>query len=293
MFTDNKLLSIHEAGDPEYWRRLCPGLSIDGAATAPSACLPNPQSLVEALKFEGYVNEPAVFPAEFVARLRDCVGLLAQRGIPPAFAFVYDEFWLSFFSLAPFLEAILGADYQTLPCFWAWNVPPSEEAAGWTPHRDRPNTRDADGGPQSLTVWLPLSDATPLNGCMYVLPAQHDQNLQRREFGTVLVRPDELQNIRALPASAGSLLAWHQELLHWGSRASRRGHAARCSIALEFQRGDLPPFAGRPFRRGTLPSFPERVGMIGHLMRIYSKFQSYAPELQLLAVMLEMKFPRQ
>ena len=31
-----------------------------------------------------------------------------------------------------------------------------------------------DGSPKSLTTWIPLSNATALNGCMYIVPALHD-----------------------------------------------------------------------------------------------------------------------
>src|SRR5439155_6934207 len=101
--------------------------------------------------------------------------------------------------------------------FWVWFLPPSEEAAGWGPHRDRVQcTVDDDNSPQVITVWLAFSDATPLNGCIYVLPTNFDDSFERRVWDNrqtmVLRRP---QDIRAVPASKGSLLSWNHGLLHW------------------------------------------------------------------------------
>lgn len=62
-------------------------------------------------------------------------------------------------------------------------MPPSDQGAGWGPHRDRVQpTLDEDNSPHSLTVWLPFTDATPLNGCMYVLPAHHDGRFRARAW---------------------------------------------------------------------------------------------------------------
>ena len=50
-----------------------------------------------------------------------------------------------------------------MPGFWAWYLPPSEDAAGWSPHRDRlQKALDDDNSPHVLTIWLALSDATPI-----------------------------------------------------------------------------------------------------------------------------------
>jgi hypothetical protein len=283
-----------EATSSAFWCELAPGLSIEGGGAAPSFQLRDFDSLVLTLCDEGYINTPGAFAPTIVAGLHDGIRRLHARGIPPAFAFVYDEYWRIFQSLALFLVRVLDENYRVLPDLWAWYVPPSDDAAGWVPHRDRPRATFAvDNRPNSLTVWLPLTDSTPLNGCIYVLPAHHDPDIRRSEAivdHQFSIPGDRLQNIRALPAPAGSLLAWNQSLLHWGSRASRLGSGPRCSIALQFQRGDLPPFEKPLLDPAALPSFHDRLGLIGHLIVGFSGFLSFPPELRMLATALRWKY---
>ena len=153
--------------------------------------------------------DPSFNPATGTFLLRATVENLNKRGIPLAFAFVYDEFWQAFQGISPLIEAALGTNYKALPDFWVWCVMPSEGSAGWGPHRDKvAPTLDRDNSPHTLTVWLPLSDATPLNGCIYMLPAHLDERFKRRiwsgEGNNVVTQP---QDVRALPATAGSVLA--------------------------------------------------------------------------------------
>jgi len=80
---------------------------------------------------------PGVVPDAYVGPLRECVKRLWEQGIPLPFAFVYDEFWLAFQGISRLLEGALGTRYRAMPGFWAWYLPPSEDASGWGPHRDR------------------------------------------------------------------------------------------------------------------------------------------------------------
>lgn len=249
----------------EFWHGLCPHMTIEGTATSSSAAVGDTAALMSDLKREGYIQVPDAFGEQCTGPIRDAVTTLWQRGIPLPFAFVYDEMWLAFQGLSAFLTTALGEDYRALPDFWVWYVQPNENAAGWGPHRDRvQSTLDPDNSPHTLTVWLPFTDATPLNGCMYVLPAHHDPRFVERrwdgEGNNVVHKP---QDIRALPATAGSLLAWNQAVLHWGSRGSRLGKAARISAAFEFQRGDRAPFNSPLLDPARMPTFAERLGLIG------------------------------
>ena len=161
-------------------------------------------------------------------------------GISPVFAFLFDEFWAPFHALDALLGGVLGR-YAMLPDFWAWNVDPQKGESGWAPHRDQGRVSLApDGAPLSLTCWIPLTEATPLNGCMYIVPAAMDPvygTPQEKDHHRV-----ELSAARALPAKPGDFLVWNQAVLHWGGRTSRRAEHSRVSMAMEFQRQDIEPF---------------------------------------------------
>jgi len=249
----------------EFWHGLCPGMTIEGGSVAAPAGFGETDRLFAVLKREGYVQVPDALSEECIGPIRDSIATLFGRGIPLPFVFVYDQPWLAFQSLAPFLSTVLGEDYRALPDFWVWHVNPNEKATGWGPHRDRVQpTLEPDNSPRTLTVWLPFTNATPLNGCMYVLPAHLDDRFVERRWdgpdNNVVYNP---QNIRALPATAGSMLAWNQSVLHWGGRGSRLGDTPRISAAFEFQRGDQSAYNRPLLDPARLPSFSERLGLIG------------------------------
>lgn len=276
----------------EHWRALCPGLHVESDVQRKKYAICDLNELLSDLRIEGYVNVPGVLPESVYEPLRDCLATLQQVQIPLAFSFVYDEMWLAFQGVARFIAAALGEDYRALPDFWAWHVPATDQGAGWGPHRDKPMPSvEPDNSPHSLTVWLPFSDATPLNGCMHVLPAHRDERFQRRDWGG----PDnnrvvDPQSIRALPAPAGSLLAWNQALLHWGGRASRLAKAPRASAAFEFQRGDKPAFNQPLLDPQRMPSFEERLGLIGKQVLQYRHMYPSAPEVERIALDLYQRF---
>ena len=276
----------------EHWRALCPALHVEGEFGRPAFEIGDVNELVGELRLEGYVNVPGVLGKSVFEPLRDCIATLHRAGIPLAFAFVYDEFWLAFQGVSRFIEAALGKGYFALPDFWVWHVTPSEQEAGFGPHRDRTQlTLDPDNSPHSLTVWLPFTDATPLNGCIYVLPAQHDERFRRRVWdGPDNTKVEQLQNIRALPARAGSFLAWNQAILHWGARASRRAREPRTSAAFEFQRGDKPPFNEPLLDPLRLPPFAERLGLIGKQVLQYRHMYPLAPDIERLAIEIRDRF---
>jgi hypothetical protein len=267
-------------------------MSIEAGGYARPAAVGEVTSLLANLKREGYVQVPGALPETTVAPIRYAVSTLFQRGIPLAFAFVYDELWLAFQGLSSFLTSVLGEDYRALPDFWVWHVNPNENALGWGPHRDRViPTLDPDNSPHTLTVWLPFTDATPLNGCMYMLPAHLDDRFRQRrwdgENNTVVYN---LQDIRALPATAGSLLAWNQAVLHWGGRGSRLGAGPRISAAFEFQRADRPPFNNPLLDPARVPTFQERLGLIGKQVLQYRHMYPLSDEVAAIATSLFQRF---
>jgi hypothetical protein len=279
------VLTQSNAESPDFWRNLCPELRIQAPLSRKAFEIDDVEELVQLLRFDGYVNVPGVVPPGEIAQLRACIECLHERRIPVVFAFVYDEFWLAFQGLTTFLRAALGEGYRALPDFWVWRVEPSERDGGWEPHRDcAAPTLDRDNSPHSLTVWLALSEVTPLNGCIYVLPAYLDDRFRRRVWdGDEELFVEDLQNIRALPAVPGSMLAWNHNLLHWGGRASRRAREPRLSAAFEFQRGDKPPFNQPLLDASHWPPFRERLGLIGKQVLQYRHMYTLTEDMQSIA----------
>lgn len=285
-------LSAGDAERREFWSGLCPGMSIEAGAGPAPAALGETDPMLVNLKREGYVQIPDVLAESTLAPIRGAVSTLFQRGIPLPFVYVYDEVWLAFAGLSRFLTAALGVGYQALPDFWVWHVNPSENAVGWGPHRDRVMpTLDDDNSPHTLTVWLPFSDATPLNGCMYVLPAHLDDRFNQRRWdgpdNNVVYNP---QDIRALPATAGTMFAWNQGVLHWGGRGSRLGTAPRISAAFEFQRGDRAPFNRPLLDPHRVPAFTERLGLIGKQVLQYRHMYPLTDDVAAIATSLFDRF---
>lgn len=277
-------LRFEQARDKEFWLRLNPNLHITDEAT-PISLAPlqiEPQLLEEAkasLKAEGYFQINKVLDPALTTKLATAVENIYKAGWPTPFAIVYDEYWEMFYTLKQLFEAILGEEYKQVPNFWCWYVDTNKESKGWGHHRDRPsvNTVLESGLPATLTTWIPLTNATPANGCIYIVPSSRDPNyppgdLDRRDM-------HELQNIRALPATEGDVLGWTEALLHWGSRSSHKATNPRVSISFTFQRADQNPFETPLFEPSRYQTFNERLGLIAQNVCNYQAQGPTTPEI--------------
>ena len=285
-------LTPADAEKPEFWRALQPNLSIEGTGSIEGFQLGDIAALMEQLRFEGYVNVPGVLPEKLIVAMRDCIAKLHEQHIPLAFLFVYDEAWQVFQGLSAFIEAALGNGDRALPDFWVWHVLPSEGQTGWGPHRDRVQpTLDRNNAPHSMTVWVPFTDATPLNGCIYMLPAHLDPRFKQRDWGGEgNNHVNAPQDIRALPSTAGSMMAWNQGVLHWGGRASRLAQGPRSSAAFEFQRGDKAPFNRPLLDPKRTPPFQQRLGLVGKQVLQYKHMYPLTPDIAAIAETLHARF---
>lgn len=245
-----------------FWRDTFPELTIGGRQPDARAVL-GPDRLgtvTERMRVEGYFQEADPELVDLAARLSRAIERCASLSIPPVFVFLFDEAWQVFDRQRETLASLLGPGFQVLPDFWAWRVDPQAGQAGWRPHRDKGYlSLRPDGTPMSLTVWVPLTEAKPANGCMYLLPADRDPVYGTENENNWKV---DFPAIRALPGKPGDWFCWNQAVLHWGSQTSKFCHEPRISIALEYQRGDIPPM-NEPLL-GTSPrmSFDERLRLI-------------------------------
>ena len=236
-------LDLGRLGEIETWRAFAPHLHIADPTFLPVVRpfgLAEPQSAAA----RGQINQEGYFQicnlnwGLDIPRMVETVRALSRAGASPAFAFIYDEFWLPFRRLDPIIKSLLGP-YAVVPDFWAWDVDAHRGESGWAPHRDRGAVSlFPDGSPKSLTVWIPLTPATPLSSCMYIVPRGGDPTYGTAEEGDQRFAP---QGIRALPALPGDVLIWNQAVIHWGSAASKLAPESRISIAAQFQRRDQAP----------------------------------------------------
>ncbi len=240
--------------EPDYWRDINPDLAISewpcsgvtAQASIPASSL---ERYIRQIQEEGYLQTPPILDQSVLARLRLGVERVARARLPSVFACVYDEFYQLFAGLESLLTPILGARYLMVPeGFWTFFVEVGDSAEGaWSataPHRDSIGPDPAiieDDLPTIVNIWIPLTDATPLNSCIYIVPAPLDTGYRTRER-RVRAAEIRLQDIRALPAAAGSVLAWTTHLVHWGSRSTPQAPAPRMSAAMYFQNRNVPAY---------------------------------------------------
>jgi hypothetical protein len=285
-WTDDEVACrLAQARSVAYWEGLNPALSVDrnraeGVHEARDLSSQQQSAVVSQIDAEGYFEIESLLPETTLGVMRDSVEVLLRNGWPPVFSFVYDEFWqiTRVRSLVRVLSAVLGPDYRQIPHVWTFHIAPRPGSAGWSPHVDGSGTSNLVDG--RLAVWIPLSDATLDNGCMYVIPrGRIPDSLEGRFPKTESFISSEvktlLQASRALPARVGSVLGWDFKLIHWGSRWGR-GHEARVSIALEFiaaaaelHASERPTFDAQ----STLPTITERLHVIARAVRDYARFE--------------------
>jgi len=273
----------------DAWRARAPHLHIcDEAfirAHAPIDITPQQKTgAAAAIKLEGYIQGNVGEWGIDTTAMANTVRVLSEQNLSPVFAYLYDEYWIPFHRLHHMFASLLGGKYFALPDCWIWNVDPRKGDAGWPPHRDQgfkslyPNRM-----PKSLTTWIPLSPANPVNGCMYLVPANLDPT-----YGTE--RDNEwkfdLPSVRALPGKPGDYFVWSQAVLHWGGKTSPLATESRVSMAFEFQRADMPPLNQPLIEPRTILNFDQRLKLIAKQILQYRHMYKVAPEVEQVATEL-------
>ncbi len=275
---------LPQAGDKDYWRRLSPSLAIsdDPFAARESASSTVPAEIedwLDQLREEGYFQTGPLIPETLRRDMLEAIANVRQAGFPPLFSLVYDVFHEALLSVHHVLRALLGEGYRMVPNYWIYYLEARDTDYGYEPHRDAEytGTVGADGLPTVVNAWFALTDATPLNGCMYLIPASRDPGYDaalRAETTSdkALRAPEDVafQNIRAIPAAAGTVSIWDQYVFHWGSRSSRRAAGPRISMATYFERGDLPSVDPAAIDLSKPLPFERRLGLIARAMTRYS-----------------------
>ena len=174
--------------------------------------------------------------------------IMYLRG-PATFAFLHNE------KLLDLAESLIGPELLCSPIQHLRPKLPS----GLTPRGSDPHVvhwhQDAgvtwaEADPYFiLTMWIPLVDATPENGCLRVIPGLHKGGLlphrTKRGLGTA-IHGDLLAHhpIVTLPMRKGSVLLMHKHTPHSSSRNTT--DTVRWSMDLRYQA--VGTATGRPFQ---------------------------------------------
>jgi hypothetical protein len=238
-------LSAEELRRPEFWRSHFPDLDLSSEVQAERYAGEMPysdqQRLLDSQRMaeDGYTQGSHPALTRLAPILANAARRCVELRLPPVFLFLFNDVWRAFYALTPAISHILASPLCGLPDLWVWYIDPASGGAGWAPHVDKgPYSLDRDGRPLSVTVWIALTEATPLNSCIYVLPASRDRDYLAPQHTSGI----DITHVRALPLSAGEWLCWNQALFHWGSASSRFAAEPRISMAFEFQRAGIAPF---------------------------------------------------
>jgi hypothetical protein len=276
---------IEQARSVDYWRNLVPDTPLlDGRKflwdPSEQASLRTMEEAIKRYRTGGYLSLKGVLDPEQCQRMRRCVETLRQNDWAPVFSFLYDGFWTigRCGVLARLLRTLLGAPFALLPRVWTHFVYPASGNAGWQPHIDGSETSQ-----HTVSVWIPLSEATLGNGCMHVvkrdeLTAEVSRNYRTMETFSKRDVYALLRNSRALPAMPGQVLCWDDKIIHWGG-SYEHGTEPRISIALEFTTRDFKTTKADPLiiePLGALPDFETRLSAISRAILLYRKFELFA-----------------
>lgn len=282
-------IDLSRLTDRDMWAAFAPKLHIEDLNLLPRAGLvlfndDQARATQGQLRKEGYFQATNVNWGLDLGIMVETVKALSAASLPPVFSFLFDEFWVPFRKLASVYQSLLG-NYAMLPDFWLWDVDPKRGESGWAPHRDKGMVSlFPDGAPKSITTWIPLTQATPINGCMYIVPAQHDRTYNTPQENT---HTFDMQSIRALPANPGDFFIWNQAVLHWGSKTAPYAPESRISMAVEFQRGDIPSFHDPLINPHVTLPFNVRLKLIGMQILQYRHMYKILPEVERIATELQ------
>lgn len=219
----------------EYWRSICgtelitdtPDLVDAGSSYLGSGLSRRVQ---EDWRQHGYTRVSGFLAdaRERIERLAAAARRLEAAGWPPTFVILLDDAWwiVARAQREIFRESSLLCNGD----FYAWN-----RTSGWSIHRDRDDIGCIDvvtASPLYATLWIPLTEAKPENGCVYVIPKERDPGYLSSETGHSVRTPD----VVALPASPGDVLSWTGRALHFGGRVDEQQMALQQAAGVEHPR---------------------------------------------------------
>lgn len=259
----------------DCWAALAPSLKLS-ASLAPSGEFVDfgqeeIQKHVSGIRNEGYLITKSLVPPETRNSLINGIDELVSRRFNPTWALLYDDFWNLFMSMRPLAKSILGDNYKYVTGNYIFIVDNTDSASGWGVHRDLPfrNSIREDGLPDIMSLWVALTDATPLNSCLYCLPASRDPNYPHNLPNQSI---QHVEDIECMAVQAGQVIGLNHGLLHWGSRSSSRGASRRVSFVFDIQRGDVPCYHEALLDPTSPITFEQRAAYVGHVLLWLSRY---------------------
>ncbi len=210
---------------PDTYAAIAPELTVAGRTDFCTDALTGPAG---ALGAQGFGTLPGIIAAEKLAPMRQAVAALAQAGLPPVFAHVYDELWEPVTALRRIAHDELGA-FDVLADAWVFNVP--QGRSGWTPHR---GCHAFEGGRTMLNVWIALTPATRTRSCMFVVPLDRDPAYPDHLESSAVPGGAEI----ALEVEPGTACVWDANVLHWGGEIVLGAPTPRMSVTYSLRRSD-------------------------------------------------------
>ena len=241
--TESEVHSLVErAQNPDYWVSLCPAMTITTSKPKFDPLDELDSDIASAIhdyNTYGHSEVHDAFERREIQALERAMTSVHEAGWPLIFAFVYDMTWrlARAAKLRAFVSALIGPGYQLTRSFWVNYVPATRGGSGFPPHRD--NVRP---GHHAVTCWVPLTPATPDNGCIYVIERNFENPCEHMDISGADLTASQvlsaLPRVRALPAGPGSFLAWPNDTIHWGGMFLR-GKQARLALSFHFASADF------------------------------------------------------
>lgn len=277
---------LKELSRPDFWRRLAPDYAISARPfeVSPELATVTPSQLDQACELlarDGYLVLPALVDAAQTQRAAQLVQAMTAAGFPAPFALLYDHLWSTVGGVARVFAGVFGAQPCVLPDYWIWQVDGHYESHGWEWHRDdkfEQRCFDEHGRPLVLTVWFAFTDALPENGCIHVVPQSLDPNCPGN-LRSMKVGPELEHAVRAVPAEAGSVLAWNMYVLHAGGSYMPGARGPRISLGIYMEHPDAPTTDGRAIKLSDDIPFSDRLGAVARMVLRYADRYSFDPRL--------------
>jgi hypothetical protein len=256
------------------------------------------ESRQHSLNNDGYYRlskSEVASPEGIAANLALGVTVLNAHGYPATAIMMYDEAWI----LGSVVQSLVQPSSRNEPIndYYVFMVDADSTYTPGPAHRDRPSADDSSfrhavvdpidlsnptnpldptdptdpvcvspeltpegPEPKYVSVWVALSDCTPENSCLYVLPRRSDPGYHG--VGDA-VQPYSVQSIVCQPILQGGLLVFSHRLLHWGSYPVK-GQERTARIAFSCAFADSS-FEGSYFDNDLYLPFPPlglRLGLI-------------------------------